>query len=115
MRPRMGAVVIISLAIKLVSLVIVLYAFKALSVDESGKFGVYTRLLMMKRKYDLLRMSLLFIAVILLLELFSMSYTLVMEPQALNMIQVIISDAVFIGLILLISRIYISRNSLKRI
>jgi hypothetical protein len=110
----MGIFIAMSILIKLFSLLIILYAFRTLSIDESGKFGVYTQLFIMRRRYDLLRMSLLFIAAILVLELVSMSYTLI-SRQGLNLVQIMASDILFIGLVALVTIIYSSRNSLKKV
>ena len=105
--PVLGLIVIVSIFIKILSLIMVSYAFRNLSpVEGPSSFGILTKYFVMKRRYVLLRFSLLFVAGLILVEMISMGYTILQRPSSVNTLQLLFSDVVFVGLILLLSRIY---------
>jgi len=104
-----ATVVIVSTVIKLISLAMIVYTFQSLSREENKNLSVLTKYFLLKRNYTLLRFSLIFIATLVVVELVNMFYRTINAPP-LSEPQLLISDAVFIGLILLLTKIYESRH-----
>lgn len=111
----MAAVLAVSILIKIISLVMVAYTFLALSPKKEPKeLGVLTKYFIVKRRYNLLRFSLLFVAALILIELVSMLRAALTAPAGVNEMQMLLSDIVFLGLIILLSRIYQLRSMFEK-
>jgi hypothetical protein len=106
-------VVVVSVVIKVFAIIMMLYAFHALSpVEEQKRTTMFARYFLAKRKCDLLRQSLLFVAVLAVIELGSMCYDLTVRPEHIDGIRLLLSDIVFLGLLFLLSKIYHLRSTL---
>ncbi len=100
-------VLIVSLVIKALALTMVIFTFRSLATTKgAGELGVYTKYLLLKRRYELLRRSLLFTAAIVTIQLVSLLYALLAEPSLFTDAQLLASDIVFLGLTFLLSKIY---------
>jgi len=103
-------VMIISFLVAAIALTMVLFTFKSLSVTrEAAEIGVFTKYLLLKRRYDLLRRSLLFVAAIVIIQICSLLYALFTAPGFFADIQLLASDVVFLGLAYLLSKLYLVR------
>lgn len=98
-------VIAISILIKAISFIMVVYTFNSLLSPIEPK-GIMTRFYVLHRKYMLLRASLLFVAALILLELGSMLYAVANSTTSVSDISLLLSDVIFLGLTILLSRIY---------
>ena len=106
-------IIAISAAIKVVTLLMTVHTFRNLAPHRTPATDLYTRYFIVKRNYNLLRYSLLFVAALILVELFSMS-RVIFQNATVNDVQLLLSDIVFLGLVVLLSRIYAGRVAFAR-
>lgn len=103
-------VMVISFLVATIALIMVLFTFKSLSVThEAAELGVFTKYLLLKRRYDLLRRSLLFVAAIVIIQICSLLYAFFTAPGFFADVQLLASDIVFLGLAYLLSKLYLVR------
>ncbi len=99
-------VIIVSAAIKAIALLMVVYTFFALSSRKEPQAGVLTKYFLVKQRYALLRMSLIFIAALIAVELATLAYGIIGGTHALNDVSLLLSDLIFLGLVVLLTKIY---------
>jgi hypothetical protein len=99
-------IVMISFIIKGLAIIVLLSAFKVLASSDKKHAGFLTKYYLMRKKFDLLRASLLFVAGIIVLEIVNMVYLQFSATKTFNEAFLIASDALFVGLGLLLARIY---------
>ncbi|HIH23551.1 TPA: hypothetical protein HA251_00805 [Candidatus Woesearchaeota archaeon] len=104
----------ISIIIKVTTLIMVLYTFKNLLAPSDPQPSIiYTQFYALKKKYSLLRFSLIFVAALIVLELASMIRAATVNMGAINDTQLLLSDAIFLGLIILLTHIYKYKRAFK--
>lgn len=105
-------ILVVSIIIKALTFLMVLYTFSSIAKPEvkNKNVGVVTKYYVMKRRYNLLKGSLLFVAAIAVLELISMIYGLTSSSPNKD-IELLVSDIIFLGLVILLTRIYNFREN----
>lgn len=106
--------VIVSILIKAIALLIVCYSFFMLNPKKEREIlGPLTKYFLLRKNFLLLRWSLVFVAALLLVELISISISVVGNADKLADIRLLTSDLVFLGLIMLLTQIYRHRDRLS--
>lgn len=107
-------VLVVSIIIKAITFIMVLYTFLSINRPEKKdkKMSVYTKYYLMRKRYEMLKGSLLFVAAIAVLELISMTHILVSGASYVGDTEMLISDIIFLGLVLLLTKIYNFRDCL---
>ena len=111
-----SVVLIVSIVIKAVTFLMVLYTFLSINRPEKSdkNVSVVTKYYIMKRRYEMLKASLLFVAAIAVLELISMTHILISGNLYVGDTEMLISDIIFLGLVLLLTRIYNFRDHITQ-
>lgn len=106
-----SVIILVSAAIKAIALLMVVYTFYSLSNrKEPHGAGVLTKYFLVRQRYSLLRMSLIFVAALIAVELASLAYAIAAGTSAVSELSLLFSDIVFLGLVVLLSKIYQVRS-----
>jgi hypothetical protein len=103
----------LSIAMQVVALVIIIYAFKVLSSEEEVETGIYTKYFLLQKRYELLKASLVIVAVLTLVQTANVAWSTWMK-NAVGGVELIVSDIVLIGVVLLLTKIYSVRSKFLR-
>jgi len=103
----------ISILITVISLVMVLYTFNALSTERIEVLGVVTQYFLLKRRHQLLRLSLILVAGVITIQLINSGYML-FTGNPLGSLQLLFSDVAFIALVVILAKMYRIRISFQR-
>lgn len=106
-------VLIVSLLIQLFTVFMIIYTFRVIKDNSGSELGVLSKYYLMRRRYDRLRSSLLFIAAIILLQIAGIVYLILYPDAPITTTQLIVSDIIFVALAVFLSQIYRMRSKLK--
>ncbi len=101
----------ITLAIQVIAVVMVIYTFYRISERQFPKLAALERYHLMRKRYEHLRWSLLFVGALIAIQLFGV--IVYVRSGTLPVAQVLISDVIVIALTILLSRIYKERSRLQ--
>lgn len=102
----MSSIITISFLIKAISLAMILFAFKAFSSEEESDLSLLAKYFLIKQRYRLLRLSLLFISALIIIELIGMGFLLGGATTKAQEFQLVASDAMFLVLVLVLTVMY---------
>ena len=105
----MELLTVISIVMQVVAILITMYMFRVLSVDQELETGVYNRHELLHRRYQLLKGSLIVVAAITFLQLMSVTWDLITKG-GLGGFGLIVSDLVLVILVYLVTKMYAVRS-----
>lgn len=106
---------VVSLAIQLITVVIVIFTFRAISARKLPKLDLLERYHVMRTRYERLRLTLLFLVAIVCVQLLGLLYYLYAPDGPITLAQLLVSDLIFIALVIFLMRIYRGRDNLQQL
>ncbi|MBR9702992.1 hypothetical protein GOV10_03075 [Candidatus Woesearchaeota archaeon] len=109
----MDLLIIASLFIMLVSLVMILYFFRSLdSVEKKSDLGVMMKYYLIRRRYDRMRTSLLFVAALMAVQFIGLLVMVFVPGAEFKTTEILISDFIFVALIVFLTGLYRNKEKL---
>jgi archaellum biogenesis protein FlaJ (TadC family) len=105
-------VFVVSLAIKVIAIMMVLYTFYAVSEKKFPKLDVLEKYRLMRNRYEYLRRSLLFVVAIIMIQFIGLIIYGFFPDGTLSFTQLLISDIVFVILVIFLTTIYRKKEQL---
>jgi undecaprenyl pyrophosphate phosphatase UppP len=106
-------ILIISIVIQAFAILMVLYTFYSISRSSIPKLAALEEYYLMRRRYERLRTSLLFIGALIAVQLGGVFYYF--WSGTFPVLQLLISDAVIVALTIFLTRIYKERRRLSEL
>lgn len=104
--------ILASILIQVLAIIMILYTFRSISEEKGSDLGVLARYYIVRSRLARLRMSLLFVAALVFVQLMGLIYLIAIPEGPITFTQLLISDIIFIALGLFLSTIYKSRKYL---
>ena len=104
-------VLLITALIQILAVIMIVYTFVRISQKKSPKLDTLEKYYLMRRRYEHLRLSLLFVVALIIVQLGGMYYYY--SKGSLPLAQFLISDVIVIALVFFLSIIYKEREKLK--